>query len=448
MGVMVPTDKIIAEAIRIKADILGLSGLITPSLEEMAGVASEMEKNNLKIPLLIGGATTSKIHTAVKIEPSYSGAVVHVKDASKSVGVVNSLVSADNKDKFIADVRAEYDALRKSYASAKSTVDYLSLDEARKNKFETDWNQSKIVKPSFIGTRTFNDFSIAEIREYINWVFFFLVWQLKGKYPDILKDAVVGEEARKLFDDANKMLDQIEKEKLIVANGIVGFYPANSVGDDIEVYDDESRKKLLVTFRNLRNQTKHNDETPNYCLSDFIAPKESGITDYMGAFAVTAGMGMEKFLDVLKSKNDDYNSILIKSLADRLAEAFTELIHEKIRKELWGYNKDENMSKDEMFLEKYKGIRPAHGYPACPDHSEKSTLWELLDVEKYTGIQLTETNSMFPAASVSGLLFAHPKSLYFYVGKLGEDQVKDYANRKKFDVPTVEKWLASNLNYK
>ncbi len=448
LGVMVPTEKILQSAKEQNVDIIGLSGLITPSLEIMVEFAREMEKQGVNKPLLIGGATTSKIHTAVKIEPETGMPVVHVKDASKSVGVVRNLLSATLRNNFISEVKNEYAHLRETYSGARSKVAFLSLAKARKNKLAITWKKDEIYKPSFTGTKILRDYPLNEIREYINWVFFFVVWQLRGKYPDILKDPKLGEEATKLFHDANEMLDRIIQEKQLRANGVIGFWPANSVGDDIEVYRDESRKNIIATFRNLRNQTQKENGTPNLCLSDFIAPKSSGLKDYIGAFAVTTGLGIEKILQEFDENHDDYSSIMIKALADRLAEAFTELIHEKIRKEYWGYNTGEKLSMNDMFLENYQGIRPAHGYPACPDHSEKNTLFKLLDAEETAGISLTESFSMVPAASVSGLVFAHPQSKYFFVGKLQIDQIEDYAKRKKTDVETIERLLATDLGYK
>ena len=447
MGVMVPTEKILQKAKEINADIIGLSGLITPSLEEMVNVAKEMKRQSFTVPLLIGGATTSMIHTAVKIEPNYDHPVVHVKDASRSVAVAGNLINKKLKESFVFKLKEEYADLRLKYAGASSQVKYVTLENARKNGFKNDWQVSKVYKPSFTGIKVFEDYDLEEIRQYISWVFFFVVWQLKGKFPDILTDPKVGKEATLLFKEANDMLDLIIKEKWLQAKGVVGFFPANSVGDDIEIYSDESRKKVLCRFINLRNQVERNDSTPNYCLADFIAPKESGITDYIGAFAVTAGIGIEKKIKEFEKSQDDYSSIMLKALADRLAEAFTELLHLKVRKELWGYQPEENLSQEELILEKYQGIRPAHGYPACPDHSEKETLFNLLQAEKNCNIQLTESFSMYPAASVSGLIFSSPASKYFFVGKIGKDQVKDYARRKGVDISTVESWLASNLNY-
>ncbi|MCG8696700.1 MAG: methionine synthase, partial [Bacteroidales bacterium] len=425
LGVMVPTEKIIQVAKEKNVDIIGLSGLITPSLEIMVDIAKEMKKQGINKPLMVGGATTSKIHTAVKIEPEMGSPVIHVKDASKSVGVVNSLLSNKLRDNYINDLKQEYQELRDKYSTSKSKVEYVSLQRAQENAFKIDWDKAIIQKPSFIGTKVYEDYSVAEIREYINWVFFFVVWQLRGKFPDILEHPELGEEATKLYNDAQKMLDRIEKEKLLTAKGVVGLFPANSVGDDIEVYADENRTEVITVFRNLRNQTQKEDDAPNYCLSDFIAPKSSGKIDYIGAFAVTAGLGVDELLEEFEKEHDDYSSIMLKALADRLAEAFTEVLHLKVRKELWGYAKDENLSMKDLFLEKYQGIRPAHGYPACPEHSEKDTLFELLDATANCEISLTESFSMVPAASVSGLLFANQHSRYFFVGKMSKDQIKD-----------------------
>jgi 5-methyltetrahydrofolate--homocysteine methyltransferase len=447
LGVMVPCEKILETAIKEKVDIIGLSGLITPSLEEMAHIASEMERQGFKIPLLIGGATTSKIHTAVKIEPAYNGPVIHVKDASKSVQVVSNLLSDTLSTDFAVQLKKEYAELRISYAGAKSKQVHISINEARQHKFKIDWKNNPGPKPNFTGIKVFKNYPIADIRKYISWMFFFIVWQLKGKYPEILNDPQKGEEARKLLADANRLLDYIQENKLIEANGVLGIFPANSVGDDLEIYKDESRKEVINVFRNLRNQTAKENGEPNMCLADFIAPKESGVPDYLGVFAVTAGIGVDKLKEEYKANLDDYNIIMIEALADRLAEAFTELLHEKVRKEYWGYASDENLGIDDLLYEKYKGIRPAHGYPACPDHTEKYTLFELLNVTANTGISLTESCSMLPGASVSGLMFAHPMAQYFYVDKISHDQAQDYARRKNMPIESLEKWLAPNLNY-
>lgn len=448
MGVMVPTEKILQTARDENVDIVGLSGLITPSLEEMVHVASEMERTGMTIPLLIGGATTSKIHTAVKIEPQYSKPVVYVKDASKSVPVVSNLLSKDNKTVFTQQVKQEYQSLREQYAGKSGQVHYVSLEEARNNPLRIDWAKHPPVKPEFVGVKIYEDYDLSEIRKYISWIFFFIVWQLKGKWPDIMDDSEQGKVARKLYEDANHLLDEIIAKKLLKARGVVGIYPANSVGDDIEVYTDESRSKVLTVFKNLRNQVKKDTGVPNLCLADFIAPKSSGLADYIGGFTVTAGLGAADLVKEYEKNLDDYNAIMVKALADRLSEAFTELLHEKVRKEIWGYQPDEKMSLDDMFLEKYVGIRPAHGYPACPDHTEKRTLFDLLEAEKHTEVTLTESFSMMPAASVSGLIFAHPQSKYFFVDRIGRDQVEDYARRKGMEVSQVERMLASNLNYK
>lgn len=445
LGVMVPTEKILGEAARVQADVIGLSGLITPSLEEMIHVASEMERLKMDQPLLIGGATTSKIHTAVKIEPRYSRPVIHVKDASRSVGVVSALLSAENRADYVRKIREEYETLRNSYAGAGRDIRYLTLEEARKNSLEIDWKNEPLRKPNRTGIRTLEDFSMERIREYINWVFFFVTWELRGKFPEIFEDPRYGSEAKKLYGDAQRMLDAIIREKWLTANAVYGIFPANASGDDILVYRDESRKEILTRFTNLRNQTAKAD-LPNLCLSDFLAPLESGRIDYLGVFAATAGIGIEEQLKEFAKEHDDYSSIMLKALADRLAEAFTELIHEEIRREAWGYAPEEDLSKEELFREKYSGIRPAHGYPACPDHSEKEVLFRLLDAPA-CGITLTENFSMVPAASVSGLIFASPRSKYFFVGRIGKDQVEDYARRKKLPVAAVERLLASNLNY-
>ncbi len=446
LGVMVPTEKILDTAENENVDIIGLSGLITPSLEEMVSIAREMERRQMKQHLLIGGATTSKIHTAVKIEPGYSGAVIHVKDASKSVPVVNKLLSKENRDLFIREINDEYETLRKSYEGAERNVEFLTLAEARNNRLRIDWNRQPPVIPLKTGTSHLEDFAIEQIIPYINWMFFFVTWELRGKFPEILKDPIIGEEAEKLYRDAREMLKLIAREKWLTANAVYGIYPANSIGDDIILFTDESRTEELARFINLRNQTKKEQGTPNLSLADFIAPVESGKADYIGAFANTAGIGIEKKIMEFEKEYDDYSSIMIKALADRLAEAFTELLHEKIRKEVWGYAKDERLSMEDLFREKYSGIRPAHGYPACPEHSEKETLFNLLQCSKY-GIGLTENYSMYPAASVSGLFFAHPESKYFFVGKIGKDQVEDYAKRKVMDVENIKRLLASNLNF-
>jgi len=448
LGVMVPAGKILQMAYDENVDIVGLSGLITPSLEEMVNVAAEMERTGMKIPLLIGGATTSEIHTAVKIAPQFSHPVIHVKDASKSVGVVSSLLSKANKEKFAAEYTEKYTQLREKYESSKTEGKYISLEEARKNGLKIDWKNSPVTRPSFLGNRFFEEYDLAEIRKYIDWTFFFHSWRINGKYPVIFDDPVKGEEARKLFDDANRMLDKIVSEKMLQASGVIGFWPANSVDDDVELFKDENREDLLTTFRFLRNQQEKTDEIPNLCLADFIAPKDTGITDYLGGFAVTAGIGLEKWVIKFEAENDDYSSIMIKILADRLAEAFAELMHHRVRKEFWGYAAGESLGMDEILREKYKGIRPAPGYPACPEHSEKRVLFDILQAEEKAGIVLTENFAMYPAASVSGYYFAHPQAQYFNLGRIGKDQVQDYATRKNLSIEEVERLLNVNLNYK
>jgi 5-methyltetrahydrofolate--homocysteine methyltransferase len=444
LGVMVPCEDILKKAKEENVDVIGLSGLITPSLEEMEYVASEMERLGFTIPLILGGATTSKIHTAVKIAPKYSNSVVYVKDASKSVGVVNKLLSS-NREAYIAEVKEDYKNVRNKYENNRLSNTYVSLAEARQNALKIDWNAQSIINPCKTGIQIWKDFPLEEIRQYINWMFFFIAWDLKGKYPDILNDAEKGEEARKLLADANRMLDDIIARKALKANAVFGILPANAVGDDIEVYDNEQRNNVLATFRNLRNQQAKEDGAPNLCLSDFIAPKEYGTNDYIGVFAVTAGLGIEKELERFKQEHDDYSAIMLKALADRLAEAFTELLHERVRKEIWGYQANENLSANDLFYERFKGIRPAHGYPACPDHSEKQTLFALLNASENADITLTESFMMTPAASVSGLMFAHPESRYFFVDKIAPDQVADYAQRKGISSEQVKKWLAQNL---
>ncbi|MGQ9799741.1 MAG: vitamin B12 dependent-methionine synthase activation domain-containing protein, partial [Ignavibacterium sp.] len=428
LGVMVHAETIIQTALDKNADIIGLSGLITPSLDEMIHVAKEMNRRGLKIPLLIGGATTSRIHTAVKIDPNYDAVVIHVLDASRSVPVVSSLLNPDKqeREKYIQSVKAEYRKLREDYLKKKSDKQLISLDKARENRLKINWMEQKIHKPNHLGITTLRNYSLETLRKYIDWTPFFMVWELKGKYPAIFEDEKVGIEAKKLFDDANKLLDKIISEKLLSANAVFGIFPANSVDDDIEVYSDESRKGVLAVFHTLRQQMQKSDGQPYLALADFIAPKETGINDYIGAFAVTAGIGIEKLIEQFEKNHDDYNSIMIKAIADRLAEAFAEHLHEQVRKKYWGYSTDENLSNDDLIKEKYIGIRPAPGYPAQPDHTEKIILFELLDVEKNTGIKLTESLAMYPAASVSGLYFAHPEAKYFNVGKIDKDQVLDY----------------------
>lgn len=445
LGVMVPSDKILSTAEEKNVDIIGLSGLITPSLDEMVHVAKEMERLNLKFPLLIGGATTSRIHTAVKVEPSYSGPTIHVLDASRSVSVVGNLLNEKTANEFSATIKNEYVELRENHKRKQSEKRLISIVDARKNK--PIYNFDSITKPNKLGVEELHGYPLSEIRNYIDWTPFFLTWELKGRYPVIFENKDYGSEAKKLFDDANDLLDEIIEKKLLKANAVYGIFPANSVDDDIEVYVDESRKGLLASFHTLRQQLLKTTNVPNIALSDYIAQKESRINDYIGAFAVTAGIGADELVKSYESKHDDYNSILVKAIADRLAEAFAELLHKKVRTEFWGYSVEEKLSNEELIAEKYKGIRPAPGYPSQPDHTEKLTLFKILDARNKTGILLTESLAMHPAASVCGLYFAHPESKYFNVGKLAEDQVRDYAKRKGMSTKEVEKWLSSILNY-
>lgn len=444
LGVMVPTDKILETAIRENVDIIGLSGLITPSLEIMSEVAAEMERRNFHLPLMIGGATTSKIHTAVKIAPQYKNAVVHVKDASRAVGVASNLVSGNKL--FMAELRTEYQGIRDLHSKKKPRT-YLTPEQARANKFKIDWDNTPLYTPNFIGVKQLIDFPIQELRKYIDWTFFFFVWELKGKFPDILNDELQGEEARKLYADANRMLDQMDEKKMVQANGVFSIWPANADGDDIVVYEDETRSKEIGRFYHLRQQEAKKGGAPNYCLSDFIAPIESGKSDYFGGFAVTAGVGIERWMKEFHADHDDYNAIMLEALADRLAEAFAEVLHEKVRKEYWGYAPDENLTLEQMLHVDYQGIRPALGYPACPEHHEKGNLFNMLDATGL-GITLTEHFAMYPTASVSGQFFAHPDSKYFSLEKVGKDQVEDYARRKGVSVEVVEQFMPSNLNYK
>ncbi len=448
LGVMVPTEKIIEAAKREQVDIVGLSGLITPSLDEMVHVAREMQHEGMSLPLLIGGATTSRIHTAVKIDPVYDGPVVHVLDASRSVPVASELISTETRDRFKNNIKKEYADLRKDHESRQQDKSYIPLATARQNRVAIDWNQYPITKPSFLGTKVFEQYPLEEIRKYIDWTPFFQTWMLYGRYPGILKDEKVGEEARKLFKDAQTMLDEIVKNKSLQAAAVIGFFPASATAtDDVTLFKDDDRKQSLTTLHFLRQQNKKAQNLPNFCLSDFVAPAASGRQDYVGMFAVTAGKGLEKLVDLYKSQHDDYSEIMAKALADRLAEAFAELMHERVRREYWGYAKDEHLDTEELIKEEYQGIRPAPGYPACPDHTEKKTLFELLDAEAKAGIKLTESYAMYPASSVSGYYFASPDSKYFGLGKIDRDQVNEYAERKGLDVKEVEKWLAPVLAY-
>ncbi len=445
LGVMVPCERILQTARDLKVDLIGLSGLITPSLDEMIHVAHEMTREGFQVPLLIGGATTSKAHTAVKIAPVYGRPVVHVLDASRAVGVVGNLISRDQKTVFAEKNRLDQEAIRQAHQGGKARK-LLTLEQARAKKPPIERRAADIPKPAFTGVRVLDRLPLDQLVPFIDWSPFFHTWELKGRYPQILEDGNIGSKAKELFDDAHKLLKEIVANKLLTARGVYGFFPANSVGDDIELYHDESRREVLATFHTLRQQTEKPEGQFNQALADFIAPKSSGLADYLGAFAVTTGIGLEALCERFEKDHDDYNSIMAKALADRLAEAFAEWLHKKAREE-WGYGKNEQLSNEELIREKYRGIRPAPGYPACPDHTEKRTLFDLLQVERQAGIRLTETFAMYPASSVSGLYFAHPEAKYFAVGKIDRDQVLEYHLRKKMDLRQVERWLAPNLNY-
>ncbi|BCN92435.1 methionine synthase [Thiomicrorhabdus immobilis] len=449
LGVMVPAEKILDTAIAEGANVIGLSGLITPSLEEMVNVAKLMKERNMDLPLLIGGATTSKAHTAVKIEPQYDHPVVYVKDASRAVGVAQSLISADLKGDFAAKIRAEYEQVREERKARAKEVRRIPINKARENPSLTDqaWSDYTPVKPKFLGTKVLEDFPLEKLVERFDWSPFFQSWELHGLYPRILDDKVVGEEAKKVFADAQIMLKQIIEEKWLTAKAVYGFYPANRVGDDIEVYADESRSEVIHRFHHLRQQAEKKRGGANNCLSDFIASKDSGVADYIGFFAVTAGIGIDEHTERFEAQHDDYRSIMLKALADRFAEAFAETLHEIVRKEDWGYAPDEALENEDLIRERYQGIRPAAGYPACPDHTEKGILWELLKPDEKIGLEITSSFAMYPTAAVSGTYFAHPESRYFGVGSLGRDQVEDYAHRKGWTVEKAETWLAPNLGY-
>jgi 5-methyltetrahydrofolate--homocysteine methyltransferase len=464
LGVMVPGQKILDTAREVDADVIGLSGLITPSLDEMVSLASEMQRQEFTVPLLIGGATTSRAHTAVKIDKQYDGPVVWVKDASRSVPTVSALLNPERRATLLEDVQADYDSLRTRHA-AKTDRPKVTLEEARANATPIDWSgyrpprphlllqQDRNVSP-IIGRRgesqhirIFHDYDLTELRRYVDWQPFFNAWEMKGSFPDILNSPTTGPEARKLYDDAQAMLDRVAEERWLTANGVIGLWPANSVGDDLELYLTEDRDTPHAVVHQLRQQGAHRDGVPNRCLSDYVAPKSTGLRDYLGGFAVTAGLGGQDRIAEFKASLNDYDAILLEALADRLAEAFAERMHQRVRKELWGYAPDEHLDNLALIKEKYAGIRPAPGYPACPDHTEKLTLWELLEVQKHTGMELTESMAMWPGASVSGWYFSHPESQYFVVGRLGRDQVADYAERKGWSLTEAERWLSPNLGY-
>lgn len=443
LGVMVPAERILDEAEKQNADIIGLSGLITPSLDEMVHVSAEMERRGIKKPLLIGGATTSRIHTAVKIAPKYSGPVIHVLDASKSVGVASDLLG-EKRDALVQKTVEEYQELRVSHESRQSEKARITYEAARANKVKIDWESYQVPVPNHTGLQVFENVGLSDIRKYIDWTPFFSTWMLKGKYPQIFENQTIGKEARKLYDEANAMIDQVIANGELRASAVVGLFPANAVGDDVEIYDESG--KLQETFHFLRQQGQKGSNLPNISLSDFIAPKETGQQDYLGGFAVSV-FGAKEIAEKYEADHDDYSSIMIKAVADRFAEALAEMMHEKVRKELWGYAKDEQLQNDDLIKETYQGIRPAPGYPACPDHTEKPPLFGLLKAEESIGVELTESMAMFPAASVSGFYFSHPESKYFGLGKIYKDQMEDYARRKQMELSVVERWLAPNLGY-
>lgn len=449
LGVMVPCARILEEAKKHKVDLIGLSGLITPSLDEMCYVASEMQREGFSLPLLIGGATTSKVHTAVKIAPNYKGPVVYVTDASRAVGVAGKLVSANDKPAYTGEIANEYQKIRDIHARERNAGPRQSIQDARHNKARLDWSSYAPPRPVFLGTRVFDDYPLDDLIERIDWSPFFASWELRGKYPDILQDAVVGEAARNLFRDAQAMLKRMVEEKPIRASAVIGFWPAAQIGDDdIALYADEAQSEEVARLHMLRQQMKRDGSRANFCLADYVAPKESGLADYVGAFAVTAGIGLDDWIRrEFTTKHDDYSGILAQSLADRLAEAFAERLHERVRKEFWGYAADEALGNDDLVAEKYRGIRPAPGYPACPDHTEKATLFKLLDATEKAGITLTESFAMWPSAAVSGWYFSHPEARYFGIGRIERDQVADYAKRKGMDFAAMERWLAPNLAY-
>ncbi|KTF16000.1 methionine synthase [Pseudoalteromonas sp. H105] len=444
LGVMVPAEKILQTAIDEKADIIGLSGLITPSLDEMVHVAKEMTRRGFELPLLIGGATTSKAHTAVKIEPQYDKGVVYVNNASRAVGVVSNLLSKELKPAFLEKTKAEYVKVREQQARKKPRSKPVTIARARDNAAQLDWDTYTPPVPKKLGVTEFKDVSIATLRKYIDWTPYFMTWSIAGKYPRIMTDEVVGEQAQSLFKDANEMLDELEQSGSLQPLGVIGLFPANRVGDDIEIYTDETRKELLSTSCHLRQQTEKTDFA-NYCLADYIAPK--GTPDYFGAFAVTGGLEEDDLADAFDAKQDDYNKIMVKAVADRLAEAFAEYLHEQVRKEYWGFSPDENLSNDELIRENYQGIRPAPGYPACPEHTEKKKIWQLLDTEKRIGMQLTSSYAMWPGAAVSGWYFSHPEAKYYAVAAVQKDQVEDYAKRTNMTLAEAERWLSPNLGY-
>jgi len=467
LGVMVPAQKILDTAKAEDADAIGVSGLITPSLDEMVNLAAEMERQGFEIPLLVGGATTSRAHTAVKVDPRYHGPVVWVKDASRSVPVVASLLSEERRPELLAEVAADYESIRTRHAAKHAERPILPLEQARANRTPIDWSSYRPPRPRLLMQhyrdaydvmgdrdpqprqciRAFHDYPLDEIRRYIDWQPFFNAWEIKGHFPDVLDHPATGEAARRLWEDAQRMLDALVEDRWLRANAVVGLFPAHSVGDDIEVYTSESRSEVLTRLHHLRQQGAHRTGIPNRCLADYVAPRESGLRDYIGAFAVTAGLGSQEKIAEFKERLDDYSAILLESLADRLAEALAERLHERVRRDLWGYSPDERLDDEGLLKERYVGIRPAPGYPASPEHTEKRTLWQLLDVQEHTGIELTDSMAMWPGASVSGWYFSHPESQYFVVGRVGRDQIEDYAQRKGWSLAEAEHWLSPNLGY-
>ncbi|RQW83959.1 MAG: methionine synthase, partial [Methylococcus sp.] len=448
LGVMQPCEKILDAAREHQVDIVGLSGLITPSLDEMVHVAKEMQRLGFTIPLMIGGATTSRAHTAVKIEPNYqAGPTIYVTDASRAVGVAGSLLSDDLHDDYVARIRSEYEEVRVHHGGRKARVPMHDIGQARGNAFHCDWSDYVPPKPSFLGVQTLDRYPLKELVDFIDWSPFFHTWELAGSYPKILEDEIVGEQARNLFEDAKTMLATLVKEEWLTARAVLGFFPAARDGDDIDLYIDDTRTQTLTTLHHIRQQAVKPPGQPNYALSDFVAPIDSGQADYVGGFAVTTGIGIEPHLERFAADHDDYSSIMLKALADRLAEALAECLHQRVRREFWGYSPDEHLNNQELIKEDYRGIRPAPGYPACPDHTEKATLFSILDVEARTGIRLTESFAMTPASAVSGWYFSHPAARYFNVGKIGRDQVEDYARRKGMSLAVAERWLAPTLAY-
>ena len=448
LGVMVPFQTILDTARREKADVIGLSGLITPSLDEMVTVAREMKKQGFTTPLLIGGATTSVAHTAVKIDPEYDHPVVHVLDASRAVGVVSRLLGDETRGHFATSKKDEYRKMREAReAAGGGETRLIPVEAARSRREKLDFSLAAPA-PAFLGPRVFADYPLTDLVERIDWTPFFQTWEMRGRFPQILDDPVVGAQARSLYDDARALLDSLVRGKRLKASGVIGFFPAASTGDDIALYADEARTRTAATIHGLRQQADKTDTRPNFCLSDFVAPADSGVRDHVGAFIVTAGIGLDAIVAEFERAHDDYHAIMAKALADRLAEALAERMHERVRREFWGYAKDEQLSNDEIIREGYRGIRPAPGYPACPDHTEKRTLFALLDGERAAGVSLTESFAMWPAASVSGWYFAHPQAHYFGVGRLGRDQVEDYARRKGISVAEAERWLSPNLGYR